>query len=94
MGNVVRSLYLAKASFLSAKRYKIDWYGAFLTLLLTIIPVVLLYYLGTKSGLVRFFYGATNTKNIIGYLLLGAVTGTTLRSSGLSIWRGVFSLII
>jgi len=88
MGNMVRSLYLAKASFLSAKRYRIDWYGAFLTPLLTILPVVLLYYLGTGSGLVRFFYGATNTKNIVGYLLLGAAYWNYVEV----LWGSVFTL--
>jgi len=88
MGIMVRSLYLAKASFLSAKRYRIDWYGAFLTPLLTIMPVVLLYYLGTESGLVRFFYGATNTKNIIGYLLLGAAYWNYVEV----LWGSVFAL--
>ncbi|WP_296906434.1 ABC transporter permease [Thermotoga sp.] len=88
MGDMVRSLHLAKASFLSAKRYRIDWYGSFLTPLLTIIPVVLLFYLGSKSGLVQFFYGATNTENIIGYLLLGAAYWNYVEV----LWGTVFTL--
>lgn len=85
---MVSSLHLAKASLLSAKKYKIDWYGAFFTPLLTILPVVLLYYLGTKSGLVQFFYGATNTKNIFGYLLLGAAYWNYVEV----LWGSVFTL--
>jgi len=54
---MVRGLYLIKAQFLSAKRYKIDFYGSFFVPLLTIIPLLFLYYLGSKSNIVKFFYG-------------------------------------
>jgi len=69
---MVRGLYLIKAQFLSAKRYKIDFYGSFFVPLLTIIPLLFLYYLGSKSNIVKFFYGTSNTTNIFGYLALGA----------------------
>ncbi len=85
---MVSSLHLAKASFLSARKYKIDWYGAFFTPLLTVLPVILLYYLGTESGLVRFFYGATNTRNIFGYLLVGAAYWNYVEV----LWGSVFTL--
>ncbi len=88
MGELVRSFFLTKAALLSAKRYKIDWYGSFLSPLLTILPAILLYYLGTRSGLVHFFYGATNTKNIFGYLLLGAAYWNYVEV----LWGAVFAL--
>lgn len=69
---MVRGLYLIKAQFLSAKRYKIDFYGSFFVPLLTIIPLLFLYYLGSKSNIVKFFYGTSNTTNLFGYLILGA----------------------
>ncbi|OQY08642.1 MAG: ABC transporter [Marinitoga sp. 4572_148] len=85
---MVNSLYLAKANFLIAKKYKIDWYGAFFTPLLTILPVFLLFYFGEKSGLVQFFYGNTNTKNIFGYILIGAAYWNYIEV----LWGVIFTL--
>jgi ABC-2 type transport system permease protein len=85
---MVNSLYLAKANFLTAKKYRIDWYGAFFTPLLTIIPVFLLYFFGEKSGLTQFFYGNTNTKNIFGYVLIGAAYWNYIEV----LWGVIFTL--
>ncbi len=88
MGAVVRGIHLIKAQFLAARRYRVDFYGSFLSPLLTIIPLVLLYYLGERSDLVRFFYNATNTRNIFGYLVLGAAYWNYVEI----LWSAIFSL--
>jgi ABC-2 type transport system permease protein len=69
---MVNSLFLTKANILNAKKYKIDWYGQFLTPLLTILPVAFMLCFGTKSGMIGFFSKEKSFIEMMGFIILGA----------------------
>lgn len=50
----MRFLDLARASLLTAKRCKIDWYGNVLMPILEVLPVIIAIWFGNKLGLLNF----------------------------------------
>ena len=69
MGSLVRFLALAKASLLTARRYRIDWYGNVLVPVLTVVPVIIALWYGKKIGLGNIL----GTENYFEYYILGIV---------------------
>ncbi|WP_237702785.1 ABC transporter permease [Thermococcus barophilus] len=83
----MRFLYLAKASLLTAKRYKIDWYGNVLMPILGVLPVIIAIWFGNKLGLLNFS-SIIGTENLLEYYVLGIAYWNYIES----VWSSIFSL--
>lgn len=87
MGSLVRFLYLAKASLLTAKRYRIDWYGNVLMPVLGVLPVIIAVWYGNKIGFLDFSH-IVGTQNFFEYYILGIAYWNYIEA----VWASIFVL--
>ncbi|AFK22509.1 ABC transporter permease [Pyrococcus sp. ST04] len=87
MGSLVRFLYLAKASLLTAKRYKIDWYGNVLMPILGVLPVIIAVWYGNRIGFLDFS-DVVGTEKFFEYYILGVTYWNYVEA----VWASIFML--
>ncbi|WP_231963848.1 ABC transporter permease [Thermococcus chitonophagus] len=80
----MRFLALAKASLLTARRYRIDWYGNVLVPVLTVVPVIIALWYGKKIGLGDIL----GTENYFEYYILGIAYWNYVEV----VWSSIFVL--
>ncbi len=84
---MVRIFYLAKASILTAKRYKIDWFGYVLMPIVSVIPVLIAVWYGNLIGSFDFS-SIVGSGNFFGYYFIGLTYWNYIES----MWSSIFAL--
>ena len=85
---MVRVWYLSKAMFLTAKSYKIDWWGYFVGPLLGVIPAIVLAWYGSSTWNISSIFGVDGLKGYLGFLLLGIAYWNYVEI----LWSAIFTL--
>ena len=70
---MVRTIYLLKASYLTARTYKVDWYASVIYPIINILPVIIAIWYGSHIGLFDNFIEKIGTDNVFGYYAIGLV---------------------
>ena len=88
MVNPQRILALIRASVLTARRYKVDWYGNVVIPILMVLPAIIAIWYGKVVGLFEYFVQHVGTDRFIEYYILGAVFWNYVEA----IWSSIFAL--
>ena len=70
---MVRFFYLLKASYLTARTYKIDWYSSILYPLINFIPIAIAIWYGSYTGHMSNFKEIIGADNVFGYYAIGLI---------------------